>query len=91
MKDSEIRSALLDIEDHIRGAAFEQWRREFVALHLHHFTFDDENKLKYTEVRYLAFFASSVARFFVTLPFALQVDSPGVRKWCGGADFECAP
>jgi hypothetical protein len=50
MKDDQIRAALLDIDEAIRGKDFEQWRREFVAANLHHFTYDDENKLVYTEI-----------------------------------------
>ena len=50
MRNEEIRSALLDIEESIRGTAFENWRKDFVRRHLNQFTFDDENKLIYTDI-----------------------------------------
>ena len=50
MKDDQIRASLLEIEETIRGKAFETWRSGFVAKNLSDFTFEDENKLVYTEI-----------------------------------------
>ena len=50
MRPDDVRSALLDIEETIRGSVFENWRKDFVRRHLHQFTFEDENKLIYTDI-----------------------------------------
>lgn len=50
MKEDAIKSALLDIEDAIRGAPFESWRKDFVRRNLGQFSFEDENKLIYTDI-----------------------------------------
>ena len=50
MRDQEVRSALLKIEDMVRSQSFDEWRRRFVQQHVNSFTFDDENKLLYTEI-----------------------------------------
>ena len=34
----------------IHGESFEAWRKSFVDKHLDVFTFDDENKLEYTDI-----------------------------------------
>ena len=50
MKESDVRAALLDIEESIRGSTFENWRKDFVRRHLDQFSFEDENKLIYTDI-----------------------------------------
>ena len=50
MRPEDVRSALLDIEETIRGSIFENWRKDFVRRHLHQFSFEDENKLIYTDI-----------------------------------------
>lgn len=53
MKDKEIREALITIDEAIRSAKFNQWRRDFVNKYVNKFTFDDENKLEYSEIHQL--------------------------------------
>ena len=50
MKFCDVRSSLLDIEEVIRGDKFESWRRSFVRDNVRHFSYDDENKLEYTDI-----------------------------------------
>jgi hypothetical protein len=50
MRDEDIRNALLEIEETIRGKEFERWRKKFVEKYVNEFTFEDENKLIYTEI-----------------------------------------
>ena len=50
MKSDEICGALLSIEKMIQGPEFETWRKQFVDRNLEHFSFEDENKLIYTDI-----------------------------------------
>lgn len=50
MKSEEIKLALLEAEQIIRSSEFENWRRSFVERHLDEFSFEEENKLSYTEI-----------------------------------------
>lgn len=50
-KDDEvIRQSLLEIEEIVRGKPFEEWRKSFVQSHIHTFSFENEDKLIYTEI-----------------------------------------
>lgn len=46
----QVESNLLRIQDVITGSDFDAWRQSFVRRHMQSFTFDDENKLIYTEI-----------------------------------------
>lgn len=50
MHDKDIRNALLEIEETVRGSKFERWRKEFIDQYIDEFGFDDENKLIYTDI-----------------------------------------
>ena len=45
-----MKESLLSIEDIIRSENFESWRKRFVLKNVDHFTFDDENKIVYTDI-----------------------------------------
>ena len=48
MKDADIKSALLEVEERIRSNVFEGVRKSFIQKHVDVFTYDDENKLVYS-------------------------------------------
>lgn len=50
MNNEELKGYLLDIEDIIKSDRFESWRKRFVNKNVSHFTFDDENKLVYSDI-----------------------------------------
>lgn len=50
MDNRTMKQSLLQIEDIIRSDNFESWRKRFVRKNVDHFTFDDENKIVYTDI-----------------------------------------
>jgi hypothetical protein len=50
MNSAQVREALLDVEDIVKGPTFESWRKRFVRENLNVFTYEDENKLEYTAI-----------------------------------------
>ena len=50
MKDSEVVSTLLEVQSIIKSKDFENWRTNFVNSNLSPFSYEDENKLIYTEI-----------------------------------------
>jgi len=50
MKDHEVVSTLLEVQSIIKSKDFENWRTNFVNSNLSVFSYEDENKLIYTEI-----------------------------------------
>ena len=51
MESSKVRASLLEIEEVVKGAAFEKWRRDFVDKHKGEFDYAaEESKLVYTTI-----------------------------------------
>jgi hypothetical protein len=50
MDGSTVFRGLVGIQERIQGPEFEAWRKNFVAEHVDKFSYEDENKLEYTEI-----------------------------------------
>ena len=50
MDGATVFRGLVGIQERIQGPEFEAWRKNFVAEHIDKFSYEDENKLEYTEI-----------------------------------------